>query len=144
MCAKGCGRKSTSQKHIYCGSCRQQAIDDHLQRRGKMSMWGLMLAREKEARRSEHRKRLGLTTSKRGYDVHYRRRREDAKLVVESGDAVCARCGLPIAPSQKWDLGHDDLDRSIIRGPEHRLAADCPAGGNRATSRHRKERELVV
>jgi hypothetical protein len=144
MCAKGCGRKATSQKHIYCGACRQQAIDDKLQRRGKMSIWGLMLAREKEARRSERRRQLGLTSNARGYGRRHQVERERAKADVESGYAVCARCRLPLLPTQAWDLGHDDLDRSRYVGPEHRHAADCPRGGNRATSRHRKEREMAA
>jgi hypothetical protein len=144
MCARGCGRKAISQRHYYCGPCRQQATNDRLQRRGKMSMWGLMLAREKEARRTERRRQLGLTTRVRGYDRMYEIERERAKPEVEAGRVACARCGLPIRPGQKWDLGHDDLDRSVIRGPEHRFSADCPAGGNRATSRHRKEREVQL
>ena len=52
---------------------------------------------------------------------------------VRAGKAVCWRCGLPIAPNQAWDLGHDDDDRNAHRGPEHRHSRDCPMGGNRAT-----------
>jgi hypothetical protein len=139
MCAKDCGRKASSQKHIYCGPCRQQAIDDRLQRRGKMSMWGLMLSREKEARRSELRKAAGTLSSRaRGYDRVYTKERERWKGMVEQGGVRCHdpecllrdRSGRPglIDPGSPWDLGHAP-DRSI-RGPEHRRC-------NRATARKR-------
>lgn len=148
MCARGCGRKATSQKHIYCGPCRQQAIDDRLQRRGKMSMWGLMLAREKDARRTARRKELGLTTRLRGYDRPYEVLKQDWQLRIDSGEEV--RChdqhcllrdaeGRPglIRTGDPWDLGHAS-DRSI-RGPEHRRC-------NRATARleRRRERERAA
>ena len=63
--------------------------------------------------------------------------------LVASGVVNCARCGLPIQKDQLWDLGHRD-DGLGYSGPEHRHSRDCPAGGNRATARHAKERELVV
>jgi hypothetical protein len=54
--------------------------------------------------------------------------------MVAAGLVDCWRCGERILPGAKWDLGHDDLDRSITRGPEHRLC-------NRRTQAHRVERE---
>jgi hypothetical protein len=51
--------------------------------------------------------------------------------IVARGNAVCARCGKPIAPGDLWDLDHDDedpLQRRYI-GPSHR---SC----NRATMSH--------
>ncbi len=56
-------------------------------------------------------------------------------------DDTCARCGLRIEPGQPRDLGHDDVDRRRYVGPEHARSVDCPKGGNRATARHRVERE---
>jgi hypothetical protein len=46
---------------------------------------------------------------------------------------MCWRCGGWVNPSIPWHLGHDDVDRSIYRGPEHR-GRECPKGGNTATS----------
>jgi hypothetical protein len=44
----------------------------------------------------------------RGYDnVHYARRRQVAPF-VNSGQAVCSRCGRPISPHEQWHLDHAD------------------------------------
>jgi hypothetical protein len=50
----------------------------------------------------------------------------------------CPFCGLPLGLTIPWDIDHDEkrIDGGILgRGnqrPAHRLAADCPGGGNRA------------
>lgn len=80
------------------------------------------------------------TTTQRGYGSAHKARRAREARTVKAGEAKCWRCGYPIHPNQDWDLGHDDHDRSRYRGPEHRYAADCPAGGNRSTAGRRKRR----
>lgn len=46
--------------------------------------------------------------------------------MVEAGGVLCWRCGALIDRRAPWDLGHDDVDRTKYRGPEHRAC-------NRAT-----------
>jgi hypothetical protein len=62
-----------------------------------------------------------------GYDRRHHHLRKQLAPIVATGRVTCWRCGKPITPTQPWDLGHDDQDRRIYRGPEH---ARC----NRATS----------
>ena len=59
---------------------------------------------------------------KRRYDRRHRRVRAKYATVVKAGNAVCARCGKPIAPNELWDLDHDDEDPLQRRylGPSHR------------------------
>lgn len=78
------------------------------------------------------------TSGQRGYDYRHQQLRKQVEPVVAAGRAKCWRCGLPIHPTQAWDLGHDDHDRRRYNGPEHRHAADCPEGGNRATAGRRR------
>lgn len=68
---------------------------------------------------------MGSTTAA-GYGAEHQKRRALWKPYVLSGGVDCWRCGQPIQAGQAWDLGHDDHDRRITRGPEH---ATC----NRAT-----------
>jgi hypothetical protein len=54
----------------------------------------------------------------RGYGtVHYARRRQVVPL-VNSGNAVCSRCGGPISPGEQWHLDHSD-DRQGYLGVSH-------------------------
>jgi len=81
----------------------------------------------------EHRKAYETwrgTRQARGYDAAYDRARRRAARVVANGDAVCWRCGEPIAPSDEWHLGHDDHDRAVIRGAEH-AHCNLSAAGSR-------------
>jgi hypothetical protein len=50
----------------------------------------------------------------------YRATRRAVKAEVEAGRGFCWRptCRRWIPPGSKWHLGHDDHDRSIIRGAE--------------------------
>lgn len=59
------------------------------------------------------------TPAERGYDADYRRQRKAAAPHVEAGRLTCWRCHTRIAPGAPWTLGHCDLDRSVIHGPEH-------------------------
>ncbi len=74
----------------------------------------------------------GLTTQ-RGYGTRHQHLRKRLALEVERGAVACARCGRLIVPGTPWDLGHDDHDRSVYTGPEHR---SC----NRAAGAHRRVR----
>lgn len=71
------------------------------------------------------------TTTQRGYGYRHRQLRKHWETVVRSGEAICWRCGEPIAPNADFDLGHDDHDRTRYRGPEH-------VGCNRATAGRRE------
>lgn len=67
------------------------------------------------------------------YDRRHRKRRAALAHRVEAGLVDCWRCRRRIEPGEPWDLGHDDDDPRIYRGPEHRAC-------NRATAgRHRKD-----
>jgi hypothetical protein len=70
-------------------------------------------------------------TTLRGYGWKHQKMRQIVQREVAAGVAVCARCGLRIDPGEPWDLGHDDFDRSLYKGPEHRRC-------NRATKRKRR------
>lgn len=72
-------------------------------------------------------------TAARGYGSRHQALRKEWAPLVDAGHVTCWRCGQPITPGQAWDLGHDDHDRSIYRGPEHR-------GPNRATAGRRPRR----
>lgn len=50
----------------------------------------------------------------------YRRARAAAKRVVDKGEAYCWRpeCRRWLDPDRPWHMGHDDDDRTVLRGPE--------------------------
>jgi hypothetical protein len=66
-------------------------------------------------------------TVEQGYGAEHKRLRRRWAREVELGGVRCWRCGDPILPGSRWDLGHNDYDRRFYNGPEH---ARC----NRATS----------
>lgn len=77
--------------------------------------------------------RMRGTTSERNYGADHQRLRAEWQKILDAGEIViCWRCRRkgkphPVDPSpDRWDLGHDDDDRTIIRGPE------CRAGNRGA------------
>jgi hypothetical protein len=74
-------------------------------------------------------------TTFRGYGWNHQKMRQIVQLEVAAGIAVCTRCGLRIDPGEPWDLGHDDYDRAIYIGPEHRACNRATASRRRRTSR---------
>lgn len=69
-------------------------------------------------------------TAARGYGrPHQLLRQQWAKRIAQGG-VKCWRCGQVLTPGEPWELGHDDYDRSVYRGPEHRSrnrgAPVCP------------------
>lgn len=61
------------------------------------------------------------TKAQRGYGKEFRSERNVWVRMIETGEVNCWRCLRPILPGADFHLGHDDNDRSIIRGPE------CPS-----------------
>lgn len=81
----------------------------------------------------------------RQYDSpEYRRIRAGIKLLVASGNAYCWRCTRHLPPGSKVHTGHDDNDRTIIRGAE---CVDCnlktaASKGARVANANRKSSPL--
>lgn len=78
------------------------------------------------------------STTARGYGSAHQRERRRWAAVVDAGNAYCWRCGGHIPPASRWDLGHDDHDRTIYRGPEHtgcNRSAGARKGGQRKALR---------
>lgn len=65
--------------------------------------------------------------------LHKRLRAEYAQRMANGESFACWRCRRLINPDRPWDLGHDDQDRDLYRGPEH---VAC----NRATKRRQHRR----
>ena len=86
-------------------------------------------------------------TTARGYGNEHQKLRAKVAALVATGGAVCWRCRLAIVPGSSWDLGHDDYDRSIYRGPEHqrcnRAAAARKGNRNRGKAKQRV-RKLIA
>lgn len=83
--------------------------------------------------------RSGNTTA-RGYGRTHQLERKRWQPLVDRGTVTCWRCGGLIVPGTPWDLGHDDWDRSVYRGPEHRRCNRGAAArkGNRLRSAPRR------
>lgn len=78
------------------------------------------------------------------YSYAHRQLRKHFAAVVEAGQAHCWRCGTWLDPRQPWDLGHDDRDKEVWRGPECRPCnrGTAAARGNRSRSRKRRSYSL--
>jgi hypothetical protein len=60
-------------------------------------------------------------------------------LAIGNGQLVpCARCGEPVLPGQKWDLGHADDNPWEYVGPEH---SGCNRAAGGASAARPVERE---
>jgi hypothetical protein len=107
-----CGALTQSPRHTFCPVHSAQRAAARLKKRD----------RTRTTRAS---------SSERGYGSEHQRIRRQWARRIEAGERIaCWRCGTPILPGQAWDLGHDDYDRSVYRGPEH-------ARENRATAGRR-------
>lgn len=78
--------------------------------------------------RCRPRRNRGPSAAEAGYGREHQRLRRRLKVVMDATGAACVRCGQWIAPGEPWDLGHDDFDRSVYRGPEHRRCNRATAG----------------
>jgi hypothetical protein len=67
------------------------------------------------------------------YGAAHDKLRARVALAVKRGGVHCARCRLPIHPTEPWDLDHIEGTVNGYRGASH---ARC----NRATSTHRAQR----
>jgi hypothetical protein len=76
-------------------------------------------------------------TVERGYGTRHQALRRQLAPLVATGQVRCARCGELIPPGAPWDLGHDDHDRRVYVGAEHRRC-------NRATASRRRRRRLTA
>jgi hypothetical protein len=72
------------------------------------------------------------TREQRGYDHAHRSLRKAFLAEHQAGTLICWRCREPIPPTEPFDLGHDDTDRTIYRGPEHANRCNRAAGGRKA------------
>lgn len=76
------------------------------------------------------------TRQQRGYDADHVGLRAALAPQVASGTVICWRCAQRIRIGEAWDLGHDDNDRTIYRGPEHAGPCNRAAAG-RASHQNR-------
>ena len=79
-------------------------------------------------------------TSARGYGWRHQSIRAGWAPLVAAGQVCCFRCGELIHPAEPWDLGHDDNDRRIYTGPEHR-ACNRAAAARKGNAQRRRNTE---
>ena len=85
------------------------------------------------------------------YGALHRAQRREWEPKVMTGRTRCWRCHrlidpigdaleLGIKPAETWDLGHDDDDPSVVKGPEHARRTSKHPACNRATTGRRVAR----
>ena len=75
------------------------------------------------------------STTARGYGAKHQAERRKWEPIVARGEAYCWRCGCWLDPAKPFDLGHDDQDRTIYRGPECRPCNRATKGRTKSASR---------
>jgi hypothetical protein len=79
------------------------------------------------------------TRNARGYGSQHITLRKQAVRLVESGQGVCVRCGLPIPPGTAFDLDHDETRASYL-GVSHRTCNRRAGGKNGAAVTNARRR----
>jgi hypothetical protein len=70
------------------------------------------------------------------YCRHHQELRATLAPDVAAGRWSCWRCRKQIEPGSAWDLGHDDRDPSLYRGPEHEACNRATNGRAQVPIRH--------
>ena len=84
------------------------------------------------AEHNRERERARGNANARGYDHAHRELRKAFIPEHQAGTLICWRCREIITPDEQWDLGHDDEDRTVYRGPEHRNRCNRAAAGRKS------------
>lgn len=72
------------------------------------------------------------TREQRGYGNAHRSLRKAFIPEHQAGTLICWRCREVILPTEPFDLGHDDNDRTMYRGAEHSNRCNRAAGGRKS------------
>ena len=140
-----CSEPTWSEHSPYCQPHSEEAALRRAARLRSPKQKPKTLDQIRRARERERlRKRTRPTPKERGYGAEFTRERKRVAKIVNGGRGICTRCGGPIlvinGEAEPWDLGHDDIDRSIIRGAEHR-ACNRGTAAHTAARRRGKRRE---
>lgn len=71
-------------------------------------------------------------SNQRGYGYAHQELRKAFVPEHKAGTLICWRCREVIPPDEPFDLGHDDDDRTIYRGPEHANHCNRAAAGRKS------------
>ena len=132
-----CGEPTWSQHSPFCQPHSEEAALRRAARTRSAKEKPKTAAQIRRARDRERlRKRTRPTPKERGYGEAFKKEKKRVAKIVRAG-TVCVRCGEPIrvidGKPEAWDLGHSDVDRTLIAGPEHRAC-------NRGTAAHAARR----